>query len=165
MKRLLLLRHAKSAWDDPTLGDQARPLSERGLRDAPRMARHLFAKGYLPDFVLCSVAERTRQTARLILAALNISLPTVFDKRIYSEDVHAIHRLIASSSDAHDCILLIGHYPEMQRLVEELTGEAFPFGKYSTCAVSVIEFSVVRWDSILEERGVLAHFMRPKDLK
>ncbi|MFC5585479.1 SixA phosphatase family protein [Nitratireductor kimnyeongensis] len=70
MKELLLLRHAKSSWDDPSLADIERPLAPRGRRAAPLMGREILRRGWSPDYVLVSPARRAQQTWRLVAAEI-----------------------------------------------------------------------------------------------
>ena len=164
MKRLLLLRHAKSSWDNPSLKDRERPLAKRGMRDAPRVGRYLLQKEYVPDLVLSSPSRRTRETLELLLPALQVQPPVLFDERLYAEDVQGVRRLIAELPEVHECILVVGHFPDIQTLAEEMTAAPFSFGKYSTCAVTVIEFPGRDWALTLGGHGIIAHFVRPKDL-
>lgn len=171
MRRLLLLRHAKSSWANPDLRDRDRPLSKRGLRDAPRMGRHLVEQGLMPDRVLCSPAVRTRDTLALVSSAAGAEPPVNYAAALYDTGegeggggVRRVRALIAETPENVSVLLVVGHMPEIQLLVEELTGEEFPYGKYSTCGLAVVDFAVERWSEIDQERGQLSHFMRPKDL-
>ncbi len=82
MKRLLLLRHAKSSWHDPSLADFDRPLNQRGRAAARMMGDYLVRKGLLPDLVLCSAAQRARETLAFIQDRLDGDLPAMIEKSL-----------------------------------------------------------------------------------
>ena len=84
MKTLLLLRHAKSDWGNPSQGDFDRPLSARGREAAPLMGAYLAQQGLRPDLVLCSAAARARQTCDLVLRALGGDIPVAGTLRVPS---------------------------------------------------------------------------------
>lgn len=165
MKRLLLLRHAKSSWDDPGLPDRERPLGPRGIRDVPRIGRYLDSHGLRPDRVWCSPAERARATALGVVAQFESAPPVEFVDALYAEDVHAIHRRVSACEDTVACLMLVGHFPQLQLLLEEMTGQAFAYRKFPTCAVAVLDFAVQSWADVLEREGRFEHFVRPRDLK
>ena len=83
MKTIFLLRHAKSSWDDDSLSDHDRPLSERGRAAAPRMGAYMRGAGYLPDLVLCSTSMRTRQTLDAVISELGVEPATEFQEELY----------------------------------------------------------------------------------
>jgi phosphohistidine phosphatase len=108
-RRLVLLRHAKSAW--PDMPDHERPLARRGQRDAPVMGRWLRAVGLVPDLVLCSTALRARETWQLAQSGLG-AVPSVrFDDRVYEASPTALLDLIRPESGAAETLLVVGHDP------------------------------------------------------
>ncbi|MCX5231170.1 histidine phosphatase family protein [Streptomyces sp. NPDC006553] len=115
-RRLLVLRHAKSAWPEG-VADQDRPLGPRGLRDAPAVGRFLAEAGGLPDLVLCSPARRARHTWELAAAELDNAVPTRHDPRLYGADAPELLDVLHGVSDQVATLLLVGHNPGLQELV------------------------------------------------
>lgn len=171
MLKLYLLRHAKSAWDDPDVGDHARPLSKRGVGDGPRMGRYMAQHELKPDCVLSSDSERTRETVALVLAELGTPAPqVVFDAELYLASSYGIvERLRAGAGDAK-CVMIVGHNPGMHALALALAGEGCRKGmqelavKYPTAALAVFEFDTDDWREVGPGKGVLKAFVRPRDL-
>ncbi|HUL12986.1 MAG TPA: histidine phosphatase family protein [Methylococcaceae bacterium] len=160
MKNLILIRHAKSSWDDAALSDLERPLNKRGKRDAPLMGRLLKQKGLLPDLILASPAKRSRKTA--IKIAGEVSYPKdkiATRKAIYLQGVPGLIELIGGLADDHNRVFLIGHNPDLTDLANRLTGSNI--ANIPTCGLVSIEFSVASWREIHEGGGVLALFERP----
>jgi phosphohistidine phosphatase len=173
MKRLVLLRHAKSSWDDPGLRDHARPLAPRGVRAAPEVARWIARHGYVPQLVLCSDSVRTRQTWGLIADLWSGTVgppPLSLEPELYHASPTGIRRLVADRADDEDVVLVIGHNPGMHDLALSLTrpgsGEADARleRKFPTAAVAVIDFDVDDWAELRPGSGRLEAFVRPKDL-
>jgi phosphohistidine phosphatase SixA/SAM-dependent methyltransferase len=126
MRRLLVLRHAKSSWDDPTLRDHDRPLNPRGERTLPDLRRVLAVRGGDVTHVLCSSAARTRATLDGVRDALPADVEVVVDPALYgAEEDELLAHCRAVGDDAGD-VLLIGHNPEVEDLLDRLTGEATP---------------------------------------
>ncbi len=125
MKReLLVLRHAKSAWDTGARTDFERPLSGRGRRDAPRMGRFLAERGLVPDHVVSSPAERARQTVLAVCAELGLGEDAVrWDERIYHASTGALMDVLAESPAGAHRVLIAGHNPGLEMLVQTLRKE------------------------------------------
>ncbi|WP_018684136.1 SixA phosphatase family protein [Actinokineospora enzanensis] len=121
MRRLVVLRHAKSAWPDG-VPDYRRPLNDRGRRDAPAVGRWLATHIEDIDLALVSPATRTRQTWELAAAHLPTVPPTTFDEQLYGEGAGSILTVLAEIPDTARTILLIGHNPDLEDVVETLTG-------------------------------------------
>jgi phosphohistidine phosphatase len=117
---LVLLRHAKSAW--PDVPDDQRPLAPRGRRDAPEAGRWLRSSGHTPDQVLCSPAQRARQTWRLAATGLDPAPPVDHDPRIYHADVELLLRVLREVPEHIGTLLVVGHEPTMRDLTLHLTG-------------------------------------------
>jgi len=170
MKTLVLLRHAKSSWDDDTLSDHDRPLAPRGRRAAPAIAARLRDVGVLPDFVLSSTSVRTRQT--LQLATDHLGAPAVeFEESLYLAGPGRLLRTTQEVPDSVETLMLVGHNPGMHEFALALVSEDSSGrdvgrleAKYPTAAAAVFEFDVDRWADIAPGRGSLQHFIRPKDL-
>ncbi|HJL42261.1 MAG TPA: histidine phosphatase family protein [Myxococcales bacterium LLY-WYZ-16_1] len=112
MKRLILMRHAKSSWASEADSDHARPLNDRGLRQAPRVGALLAERGWVPDRVLCSDALRTRQTWDCLRPALAGGAPHVsFEPTLYLAGWAELKPLLAGSSHTAETVLALGHNP------------------------------------------------------
>ena len=162
MKRLLLLRHAKSSWSDPRLADFARPLNERGLRAAPLMGRHLRERKVRPDLVLCSPAERARQTASLVTEAAGLAAPLRYDERIYEATAARLVEVVSQAEEGAGSLLLVGHNPGMEELLELLTGEA---RRMPTAALACVRLDTDEWARLAPRSGRLEWHVKPKELE
>ncbi|HWX40770.1 MAG TPA: histidine phosphatase family protein [Blastocatellia bacterium] len=161
MKTLLLLRHAKSSWDDSSLRDFDRPLADRGERDAPRVGKALAKRGPLPDSIISSPAVRARQTIEAVIKSAGISTSPQFDDSIYGATPSELMKLIRSLPDSSDCALLVGHNPTFEEVVSRLTGA---HERMSTAALACIEFHVDHWLDVEDGKGKLAWLLSPKEL-
>lgn len=168
-RKLVLFRHAKSAW--PDVPDHERPLGKRGIRAAPVMGRWLRGAGLVPDLVLCSTARRARETWQFAQAGLGASPPVSFEDRIYDEDGTGLLALIREVPPATGTLLLIGHNPAIENLALMLTSAAGgPAAalermreKFPTAAIAVLE-SAGTWHDLAARQARLAEFVTPRDL-
>lgn len=121
-RRIVLLRHAKADW--PDVADHDRPLAERGRQDAPAAGSWLAAQGINPDLTLCSTAVRTRETWKLVVSQLAQRPKTVYEDRLYEASPGDL--LAVLNETPEDCgeLLVVGHNPGIQGVVEVLAGEA-----------------------------------------
>ncbi len=117
MRNILLLRHAKSDLDDPTLPDHDRPLAPRGERDAPRMGTALVALGSVPDCIVASTARRACDTAHLAVAAMGYAGPVIEEHAVYAASGVALLDVIARYADGCNTLLLVGHNPGLEELL------------------------------------------------
>jgi phosphohistidine phosphatase len=161
MKTLLLLRHAKSSWDDPSLRDYERPLADRGRRDAPRMGEALKARGPLPDFIICSPATRARETLAAFQDAAQIEVRPSFDETIYGATSAELISVVRKFPDSSECALMVGHNPGFEELVARLS---LAEGHMPTAALACITFDVDRWEDLEDGEGRLAWLLTPKTL-
>jgi phosphohistidine phosphatase len=170
MKTLILMRHAKSAWDDPHQKDIDRPLSTRGQKAAARMGEWLAAEGYRPDVVLCSAARRTRETLDLLRPHLRERVTVEFTRGLYLAGPRDMLNEIGKVPTQAETVMLLGHNPGMGSLAGLLAGSgeekalAEMHGKFPTAAIAVLGFNVSRWGDLEPGGGVLRAFMRPRDL-
>jgi len=162
MKTLYILRHAKSSWNNTGLSDFERPLNERGFDDAPMMGGVMKKNKFQPDLILSSPAKRAVQTATIIRKSADISGEIQFDKRIYEASPKRLLEVIAEQNAGSESILLVGHNPGLEGLVEFLTGESPPM---PTAAVAVIDLNIEQWSEITSTTGTLRTLIRPKDEK
>ena len=165
MKRLLLLRHAKSAWPEG-VEDHDRPLGARGHRDAPRMGAYLTAAGLQPDFALISSARRTQET----WALLGLRCPSRTVASIYEAEPPAILAAIHAAPVESETLLVIGHNPGFEHVAGLLApkGEAEALArlreKYPTAGLAVIAFDIAAWVDVAPGTGRLESFVTPKML-
>jgi phosphohistidine phosphatase len=146
-RRLYLLRHAKSSWDDSELADHDRPLAPRGIRAAAAIAGYLREHEIQPALVLCSTARRTRETYE----RLGLDGPVRYEPRIYGASAAELRELVRALPDELESVMLIGHNPA----IEELSGEP----KFPTGALAVLEL-----DDWSASGATLVAFVRPRDL-
>ena len=171
MKTLLLLRHAKSSWDDPSLKDYDRPLALRGERAAPVMGAYMHEEDLIPDVVLCSPALRARQTWDAVESVLDMDIPIQFLDELYHATATMTHRMIQRISPNVETVLLVGHNPGFADVARWLVSEGDPEErermrqKFPTAGLAVIDFDVASWDDVDEGSGTLRLFIRPKDLR
>lgn len=155
MKRLILLRHAKTERDAPGGRDFDRRLTERGRGDAARIGQAMRDLGIAVDLALCSTAARAVETAAIA------GLVTRAEPRIYDAPVERLLGLVHSADEAAGSMLMVGHNPGLAMLLTELTGvdDGMPTG-----ALAEIELDIDRWDAVGRGTGRLARFLRPKEM-
>jgi Phosphohistidine phosphatase SixA len=161
MKRLYVLRHAKSSWDDASLADYDRPLNERGLKTAPFMGRLMRERGYLPDAVISSPANRARKTAKLASEAAGVRSPILFDEQIYEASPQTLVKVLSGVDDKAASAMVVGHNPGMEGLIRFLTGET---AAMPTAALAVIDLDIENWSEIDHLSGKLVEVLRPKEV-
>lgn len=144
MKTMLLMRHAKSSHEEP-VSDHDRTLNARGRDDAPEMGRLLDRHDLVPDIIVCSTAQRARETAELVAAACGYSDPIQERRELYLAPPEAYMKVARALSDELEMVLLIGHNPGLEELVSELRGEMSPF---PTCALAHFDWKVEAWDEV-----------------
>ena len=162
MKRLILLRHAKSDLGVASLADFDRPLNERGLRAAPLVGRFMRKRKLAPDLVLCSPAERARQTAALVAEAAKLAAPIRYDERIYEATPARLAEVVSQVEEGADEILLVGHNPGLEGLLEMLSGESRSF---PTAALARIALDIEKWSKLREGAGRIELFVKPKEIE
>ncbi len=175
MRQLMLLRHAKSDWDQMDLDDIDRPLSPRGRLAAPIVGRYINRKGARPDLILCSSAVRARQTWELIAAewdhAENADLPRLeMRASLYLASPAELLSILRRIDDEVATLMIIGHNPGMAQLAGRLAARGDQKDlknmkkKFPTAALATIKFPSESWSSIKADDGTLSAFVRPKDL-
>jgi phosphohistidine phosphatase len=162
MKRLLILRHAKSSWKEPGLDDHERPLNKRGKRDAPRMGRLLKDEDLLPDLILSSTAARARATAEMVVDASRYKGPLVFTPDLYEAVPQAYVNALRGLDDQVESAMVIGHNPGVQQLLRTLTGTE---PTLPTAALAKVELEISTWSELDQSaQGTLVQLWRPKEL-
>jgi phosphohistidine phosphatase len=158
MKRLFVIRHAKSDWSDATLIDKQRTLNARGLREAPIMAASL-AKDYpVIDHIISSSAVRTQQTAHYVASAYGLADEKIeLCDEIYEAPYEQLLEVINSCSDAYNNVILVGHMPGVTLLVNALADENLTTSP--TSSVAVIDFPyITSWEEVSQGTGKLKEF-------
>lgn len=170
MKRLALLRHAKSSWDDPTLDDFNRPLNERGWKSARRMGRELTHRNIRFDLVLASAAARVRETIDGLQEHYEFTAPIRFEQQIYAASTDTLLSLVRALPESTEAPLIVGHNPGLERLLAELTHDDAAgrrqriMGKYPTGAFAAIELAAETWSGVTPGSGEIVELILPKDL-
>ena len=164
---LYLLRHAKSDWKKEATSDFERPLSKRGLASAPKMATWLAKQANKPETIISSPALRTYQTALVFSHALDIPTKDIrFDNRMYEADLNTLLEIIKTLPEQEKSVLLIGHNPGLDFLLQVLCKQAKPSsnGKLmTTCAIAKISVES-RWQDTSEKHCMLYSLSRPKEV-
>ncbi len=168
MKRLHLLRHAKSSWEDRSLYHEERPLAPRGTRASKRLAEHLARRGLGVDLVVCSPARRARDTLEPILDACGWEAEVRVDPVVYGADAAQVLGLVQALPEEVASALVVGHNPGLQDLARRLASEGAALGKlakkYPTGALASLELEAERWPDVDFGGGRLESFVRPRDL-
>ena len=167
MHILYLLRHAKSSWSDPTLDDHERPLAPRGRRDTKRVAEHLVRLGIEPELVLCSSAERTRETLELIRPAIAPSTVKL-EAGLYAATANELLGRLRAVPEQVISVLLIGHNPGLQDLALLIASACSELErietKFPTAALATLTLPRVTWSRLSEGDAVLTAFVVPSQL-
>ena len=168
MRRLLLLRHAKSERGKPGERDHARVLAERGQKDAPRLGACMVKHALIPDFVVVSTAARTRETWELAAGAFAEAPRVAYEERIYEATANRILQVIKETPARVQTLLIVGHNPGLHELAmlliasgdleaRQRLAEAFP-----TSALAVIDFPLDAWSRLHSHAGRLDRFVTPR---
>jgi phosphohistidine phosphatase SixA/RimJ/RimL family protein N-acetyltransferase len=161
-RRVLLVRHAKSSWDDPSLADHDRPLAPRGQRALEKMRGHLEALGIRPDLVLCSSARRTRETLAGIRVAWGDARVDL-DAGLYAADTAGLLARLVELGDDVGTVAVIAHNPTLEDLLASLTGADDPLlpDAFPTGAIAVVGFDG-HWADLAPGRGSIESAWRPR---
>jgi len=164
MKRLILIRHAKAAWDAP-FDDHARSLAQNGRDAAARIGAWMKAHGHLPDTIYSSDAARTRETTDVIVGALGQNPKIILKDTLYLAQPAALMRVLHSAQG--DTVAIVAHNPGIAFFAEDIVAQApdHPrFFDYPTCATLVCAFDIDNWAEAVSRSGQLIDFVVPKDL-
>ncbi|MBD0282315.1 MAG: histidine phosphatase family protein [Thermoleophilaceae bacterium] len=163
MKRLFLLRHAKSSWENEHLADHDRPLAPRGRKAADRIGRYLRSEGIKPSLVLCSSARRTRETLERVRADGEVMIEPELYGTSESELLERLRRVLADTVS----VMLIGHNPGIQDLALELAGHGHRLDdlrhKFPTAALATLTLRG-GWSDLEPGSAELVGFVKPKEL-
>jgi phosphohistidine phosphatase len=163
MKRLTLVRHAKSSWKDAALADIDRPLNGRGKGDAARMGLYLAERGIVPDIILVSPARRTRKTAQLLTSALPDATGRVLsDPALYEASAAVLLDRVRALDETWQHVMFIGHNPGLTDFANLLT--LVGIDNIPTCGVLVADLDIDFWRMAEAGRGRTIHYAVPKEL-
>ena len=160
MKRLLVMRHAKSDWSSPDQEDFDRPLNKRGRKDVPRVAGFLEACAEPPDLVLASAAVRAQETAARLVEELEEGPQLVLDGRLYLAGPDTLFEVLAATAGKAGSAVVIAHNPGLEQWISRLTGARV---RLPTAAVARVDLDVPRWEGPLE--GELQWLVTPRLLR
>ncbi len=163
MKRITLIRHAKSRWKDTGLSDFDRPLNKRGKRDAPVMGKRLATEQLSPDLMISSPAKRALITARIIAEEIGYPVSKIsLNERVYEADMATLLALVKSLDNSMDHVILFGHNPGFTSLCNFLTPE--PIDNVPTCGIVHINLKTESWKDVTRHKGEIIEFDYPKKI-
>lgn len=163
MKKLLIVRHAKSSWDDASLRDFDRPLNKRGSRDVPDMGKRLSAQGLIPDQIISSPANRAITTARGIAKELGYALSAIHEEPdLYHAGTYTIREIISKTDNNVNTLMIFGHNPGFTDLIVRLSD--LNLYNLPTCAACGVAFDFESWEEILDKRGKKFYYDYPKSI-
>ena len=162
MKTLLLVRHAKSSWDDPEMKDFDRPLNDRGKKDAPEMAERLKDKGLKIDQFVSSPAKRARKTAKIFAEAYNVKKDDVkLVDELYHASPSAFAKTIAELKDKHDVVAIFSHNPGITEYASSLTNVRID--NIPTCGMFAVQADIKNWSEFDTTEKSFLFFDYPKN--
>jgi phosphohistidine phosphatase len=162
MKTLLILRHAKSSWDDPSLPDHDRPLNKRGLRDAPRMGLLIRDQDLTPDLIVSSTALRARTTAEIVAEVSGCENEVLLTADLYQASPDGYIAVLQGLSPDIETAMVVGHNPCLEDLLDDLTDES---ERLPTCALAHVLLPIDDWSALdLDSRCELKNIWLPKEL-
>jgi phosphohistidine phosphatase len=160
MKKLFLIRHAKSSWEDHLLSDHDRPLSDKGKADAPKVANILKSKDVLPDLVISSSARRALKTAKIFSSTLNYSTEKIeINTSIYEATTQQLINVVNKIDDKYETVLIFGHNPGFTVLANFLGDKSIV--NMPTSAVAQLELNISSWKDAQIHCGKLLDFIIP----
>lgn len=161
MKTVILVRHAKSSWDDPELSDFERLLNKRGLKDAAMMASIINEKGIKPDLIISSPAVRALATAQHFAEAMSYPLDSIRrEKAIYEHGPNGTLRILQKLDPDINTVMVFGHNPDFTHLVNFFTNK--PFAHMPTCGVVCLDFKTEKFENLDTVKAEMRFFEYPK---
>ena len=171
MKRLILLRHAKSSWNDPVERDFDRPLNDKGKRAAETMGQHMRENAISADTIIASPAARVKETLDSVATGYGSYMEPQWDRRAYLASNMTLLDIVHEVDDGANALMLAGHNSGLEDLVLLLVPDtrgdkarAAVEEKFPTCSLAEMEFDVENWADIAASSGKLLRFVRPRDL-
>ncbi|MDD5400979.1 MAG: histidine phosphatase family protein [Sulfurimonas sp.] len=162
MKKLYIIRHAKSSWKDEALNDFDRPLNKRGKQNAPFMGKRLKENGIMPDIIVSSPALRAKTTAKMIAKEIKYAKDILFNQDIYESSQSTLHKILTKIDDKCGILFLVGHNPALNMLAEYYVDFS---QNIPTSGVVEIEFDCDKWADISAKNAKFISFDYPKKYK
>ncbi|MCJ7700808.1 MAG: histidine phosphatase family protein [Anaerolineales bacterium] len=162
MKTLLIMRHAKSSWENPEFSDYDRPLKKRGKRDSTLIGNIILNQGIQPDIILCSSAKRAKDTAELFAVVCGFHGQIQYHRSLYQGAPSDYIELLLSQGNEHQIVMLVGHNPGLEELLSDLTDidEWLP-----TAALAHIDLDIEHWYEFNEfTECELMNLWRPREI-
>lgn len=159
MKKLYLIRHAKSSWKNLDIDDFERPLNKRGEKNAPFMGEILKNQDVIPDLIISSPALRAKTTAKIIAKKIKYRKKVTYEKKIYEASSSDLLQILHSIDDTNKIVFLVGHNPSLNDLAEYFVEF---YNNIPTCGVVEIVFNTKKWSKIVQENAQLLSFDYPK---
>lgn len=161
MKKLVLVRHAKSSWSDPSVADFDRKLNKRGKRDAPFMAEKLAERGVKAELIISSPAKRAKKTAQHMAKGIGYEPSKInFTADAYSFSAGDLFEILRKIDDKYDEVLFVGHNYGITDLAEQLTGETLT--SIPTAGIVAMTSKITGWSEIKPNCATLLFFDFPK---
>ena len=159
MKKIYIVRHAKSSWKDMSLHDFDRPLNKRGKLNAPLMGKRLKKKNILPDIMLSSSSLRTKLTAQVIAKKIKYTKDIIFKDEMYESNAAFLHEMLTELDDENNSVFIFAHSSGLNMLAKDYVRfeENIP-----TCGIVEIEFDCEKWSEISAKNAKLISFDYPK---
>ncbi len=163
LRRLIVMRHAKSSWDSGVPDDHSRPLNARGRRDAPLVAARLQEIGWAPELVVSSDSERTTETLQRMLEEFSPAPQFEFTRALYHAGIHEIREAIVNTSHEVSTVMVLGHNPGWQQAVAWLSDQQIAM---TTANAALLETEGESWREALQDDRTwqLVDVIRPKEL-
>ena len=162
MKTLLLMRHAKSSWDQDELTDFERPLNHRGQKDAPRMGRFLKQQNLIPDLIISSTAVRAATTATIVARMSGYEKGIHLTPALYESSLQDFLGVLEQIPDEVNSVLLVSHNPMLEEVTEYFSGS---YSELPTAAIVHCQGEINSWSEIVEKRNLLIKIYSPKSLE
>lgn len=160
--RVILMRHAKSSWTSGAATDHARPLSDRGQRDAPRVGARLAELGWIPDHVLTSDSARTLETLAGVREAIDFDGEIEATRDLYHAGIDEVREACYGLPASVETVLILGHNPGWEEVLLALTGERY---EMTTANAALLSRDAASWTAAINDRGWELHdILRPRDL-
>ena len=170
MKRLAILRHAKSSWAVAGMDDFDRPLNDRGRKAARRIGEELASRGLRFDLVLASEAVRVRETVAGASEAYDFGRDVRYDDELYGAGAELLLAVIRAIPESDQSALIVGHNPGLEQIVADLTRDDAAghrdrvASKFPTAALAVIDLSVEQWEQVGPGCGDIVELILPREL-
>ncbi len=163
MKNLLLMRHGKSSWKDESLKDHERPLKKRGIKDSKMIAKQILKNDLVPDLILASTAQRSKETVEVIIDTIGYKNKLVYSDKLYMGEPQDFLKALRKQAKDYNTVMIVAHNPGLEAYLQIIDGEieALP-----TAALGHLVLAIDNWEDIsLDTMGDLIGFWTPKELK